>query len=187
MLGCPPGPVKPGCGRRSPYRAGMQTNFGPATPPGLAAQDFYPDDLAHCYGCGRLNPHGLQLKTRWDGEETVTTCTPREYHTAMPGFVYGGLIASIIDCHGTGSGALAGYRAAGRELGTEPALRYVTASLQVDFLKPTPLGVPLEARGRIAEVKGRKVVVEVVLRAGAAECARGRVVAVQIPPDMVPA
>jgi acyl-coenzyme A thioesterase PaaI-like protein len=165
----------------------MQSNSSPAASPGLAVQDCYPDDLAHCYGCGRLNPHGLQLQTRWDGEETVTTYTPREYHTAMPGFVYGGLIASIIDCHGTGSGALAGYRAEGREPGTEPALRYVTASLQVDFLKPTPLGVTLEARGRIAEVRGRMVVVEVVLRAGEVECARGRVVAVQIPAVMVPA
>jgi len=165
----------------------MQNQSSAGDPSGPAIQDFYPDDLAHCYGCGRLNPHGLQLKTRWDGEETVTTYTPREYHTAIPGFVYGGLIASIIDCHGTGSGALAGYREEGREPGTEPTLRYVTASLHVDFLQPTPLGVALEARGRIVEMRGRKVVVDIVLRAGEVECARGRVVAVQIPAAMVPA
>lgn len=165
----------------------MQNHSSASDPVGPAIQDFYPDDLAHCYGCGRLNPDGLQLKTRWDGQETVTTYTPRRYHTAMPGFVYGGLIASIIDCHGTGSGALAGYQAEGRELGTEPALRYVTASLHVDFIRPTPIAATLEARGQIAEVKGRKVVVDVVVRAGEVECARGRVVAVQIPPGMVPA
>ena len=37
-----------------------------------AFQDYYPENLAHCYGCGRLNPHGHQIKTFWDGDETVT-------------------------------------------------------------------------------------------------------------------
>jgi len=151
---------------------------------GPAVQDLYPDDLARCYGCGRLNEHGLHIRSRWDGDETLAVYTPREYHTAIPGFVYGGLVASVIDCHGTGSAALAGYRAEGREPGGEPLLRYVTASLHVDFLRPTPLGPPLEARGQIVEVKGRKVVVGITLRAGDLECARGRVVAVQLPPGM---
>jgi hypothetical protein len=48
-----------------------------------AIQDFYPDDLAHCYGCGRLNEHGLHVRSAWDGEETVAVLTPRPYHTAI--------------------------------------------------------------------------------------------------------
>ena len=112
-----------------------------------AIQDFYPDDVSHCYGCGRLNPHGHQLKTRWDGDETVSIFEPWPEHTAIPGFVYGGLIASLIDCHGTGTAAAAAYREAGREPDTEPPFRYVTASLNVRYLRPTPMGVPLEVRG----------------------------------------
>ncbi|NUQ50254.1 MAG: PaaI family thioesterase, partial [Phycisphaerae bacterium] len=88
-----------------------------------AVQDRYPDDFAHCYGCGRLNPHGLHVRSRWDGDETLATLLPQPHHTAVPGFVYGGLIASLIDCHGTGSAALAGYRADGREPGSAPPLR----------------------------------------------------------------
>ncbi len=147
-----------------------------------AFQDYYPDELSYCYGCGRLNEHGLQIKSYWDGEETVALFQPRPYHTAIPGYVYGGLIASLIDCHGTGTAAAAAYRAAGREMGTEPAYRYVTAALRVDYLKPTPM-VGLEVRGRVKEVKGRKVVVEVEVRAGGELCARGEVVAVQMPED----
>jgi len=147
-----------------------------------AFQDYYPDELSYCYGCGRLNEHGLQIKSYWDGEETVAVFQPRPYHTAIPGYVYGGLIASLIDCHGTGTAAAAAYRAAGREMGTEPAYRYVTAALRVDYLKPTPM-VGLEVRGRVKEVKGRKVVVEVEVRAGGELCARGEVVAVQMPED----
>ena len=151
-----------------------------------AFQDYYPDELSYCYGCGRLNDRGLQLQSRWDGDETVATLTPRPYHISIPGYVYGGLLASLIDCHGTGTASAAGYRAEGREMGTEPILRYVTAALQVSYLRPTPLGVPLEVRGRVQEVKGRKVVVEAWIVAAGEVCVRGEVVAVQVPAAMIP-
>ncbi len=157
----------------------------PAPPERSAVQDSYPDDVAHCYGCGRLNEHGLHVRSSWDGDETVATLVPRPYHTATPAYVYGGLIASLIDCHGTGSAALAAYRAAGREPGTNPPLRFVTAALKVDYLRPTPLGVPLEARGRIVEIKPRKVVVEITVLTNGVVCARGNVVAVLMPETML--
>lgn len=146
-----------------------------------AVQDFYPDDVAHCYGCGRLNEHGHQIKSFWDGDETVAKFFPKEYHTAIPRFVYGGLLASLIDCHGTGTAALVSYRLVNRDYDTLPPFRFVTASLQVDFLKPTPLGVELELRGKIIEVKGKKVISEITISANDAITARGVVVAVQMP------
>jgi acyl-CoA thioesterase FadM len=103
---------------------------------------------------------------------------------AIPGFVYGGLIASLIDCHATGSAVAAGYQAEGRNIGTEPPLRYVTASIHVDYLKPTPIDTVLELRGKVKEVKGRKVVVFVTLSANDEICAQGEVVTVQIPESM---
>ena len=149
-------------------------------------QDTYPDELSHCYGCGRLNEQGLQIKSHWDGEEAVCTFTPRSYHMAIPGYVYGGLIASLIDCHCTATAAAAKYHAEGREIGAEPRLRYVTAALHVDYTRPTPLGVPLEIRARAIEIKGRKVVVTATLSAEGEVCARGEVVAVQMPEHMMP-
>ncbi len=149
-----------------------------------AFQDYYADDVAHCYGCGRLNEYGHQIKSYWDGEESVAHFTPEPYHTAVPGYVYGGLIASLIDCHSTGTAAAAAYRAAGQEMGTEPSFRFLTASLHVDYLKPTPL-VPLELRGRVKEIKGRKVVISSTLSANGAVCATGEVVAVQVPEEFM--
>ena len=146
-----------------------------------AFQDTYPENVAHCCGCGRLNEHGHQIKTYWDGDETVTRFQPQPEHTAIPGFVYGGLIASLIDCHSTGTAAAAAYRAEQREMDSEPPLRFVTGSLHVDFLKPTPLGPVLELRGRVKELKGRKVVVESEVWVDGAMTARGEVVAVQMP------
>lgn len=147
----------------------------------LAFQDYYPDDVAHCYGCGRLNERGHQIKSYWDGDESVAHFTPEVYHTAVPGYVYGGLIASLIDCHSTGTAAAAAYRAAGREMDTEPILRFLTGSLHVDYLKPTPIDGPLELRGKVKEIKGRKVVITSALSANGEVCATGEVVAVQVP------
>ena len=148
---------------------------------GKAFQDYYSDNTSHCYGCGRLNEHGLQIKSTWDGEESVAHYQPRPYHIAVPGYVYGGLIASLIDCHSTGTAAAAQYRAEGREMDTEPSFRFLTASLHVDYLRPTPIDCILEIRGRVKEIKGRKVVVTSSLFAKGVECARGEVVAVQVP------
>jgi acyl-coenzyme A thioesterase PaaI-like protein len=152
---------------------------------GPAVQDFYPEDVAHCFGCGRLNAEGHQLKTVWEGEETVSRFTPEPYHTAIPGYVYGGLIASLLDCHGTGGAAAAALRMEGRDIGQGEAPRFVTASLQVDYLKPTPLGPELEVRGRIVEISKRKVVLEETLSADGVVTARGKVVAVRMPEEMV--
>jgi acyl-coenzyme A thioesterase PaaI-like protein len=150
----------------------------------LAFQDNYPDEVAYCYGCGRLNEHGLQIKSYWDGDEAVCTFQPRPYHMAVPGYVYGGLIASLIDCHSTGTAAAAAYRAEGREMSTQPHLRFVTGSLHVDYLKPTPIEGPLELRARVLEIKGRKVRVATDLSVQGQVCARGEVVAVMIPEKM---
>ena len=150
-----------------------------------AFQDFYPDQLSHCYGCGRLNDKGMQIKSYWDGDESVCEYTPKPYHTAFPGCVYGGLIASLIDCHGTGTASAAAYRAEGRAMDTSPPLRFVTGSLHVEFLRPTPIAGPLVVRSRIKEIKGRKVVVTSELHAGGQMCVQGEVVAIQIPEDQL--
>ena len=121
-----------------------------------AFQDYYTEDFSHCYGCGSLNENGLQIKSFWDGDESVAKFLPNENHIAIPGYVYGGLIASLIDCHCVGTAAAATYKAEGRSMDTEPALRFVTASLKVDYLAPTPLGVELEIRAKVSELTKKK-------------------------------
>jgi acyl-coenzyme A thioesterase PaaI-like protein len=150
-----------------------------------AFQDFYPDHMAHCFGCGRLNQYGHQIKSFWDGEESVCHFLPGPHYISIPGYVYGGLLASLIDCHGTGTAAAAAYRAEHRDMSSDPALRFLTASLHVDYLKPTPLGVVLDVRGKVRAVTGRKVVIEEWITAAGAITVRGELVAVQVPDKMV--
>ena len=149
-----------------------------------AIQDFYPEDFATCYGCGRLNAHGLHVRSMWDGDEMVARFTPRAEHMAMPGFVYGGLLASLVDCHAMGTAAAAAERADGREIGEAPAPRFVTASLHVDYLKPTPLGDELELRAHVTLATARKSAVTVTVSARGTITALGEVVAVRIPATM---
>jgi acyl-coenzyme A thioesterase PaaI-like protein len=129
------------------------------------------------------------LKTYWDGDETVTKYQPLPYHTAIPGYVYGGLVASLIDCHGTGTAAAVAARLQGVALdGTAvpagQAPRFVTAALTVQYLRPTPLGPELEVRGVVKEATERKVIVEATLSAGGEMTARGNVIAVRMPENM---
>lgn len=147
-----------------------------------AIQDDYPNDFAWCYGCGRLNESGHHFRTGWQGDRTITTYTPKKEHTAIPGFVYGGLVASIIDCHGTGSASLALHRENGHEAGDGIAPpRFVTGSLHVDFMKPTPQDVTLQAIGQPEKVHPKKWKIHIEVFAGETLCAKGEVVAVVMP------
>ena len=147
-----------------------------------AIQDYYPDRFSHCYGCGRSNPHGHHLKSYWDGEETIARFTaPAEFSGGVPDHVYGGMVASLLDCHGTASAAAFACRAAGREMDDGgDVMRFVTASLKVDFLRPTPIGVELVVRGRLRAIEGRKAQVSLELYAGDQVCATGEMLAVQL-------
>jgi uncharacterized protein (TIGR00369 family) len=145
-----------------------------------AIQDLYPDDYARCYGCGRLNADGLHVRTFWDGAGTARF-TPRPQHIAVPGVVYGGLLASLMDCHGIGTAAAAAMEADGQVPGRDPSPRFVTASLKVDFLKPTPTDQELVLTARPREVGTRKVHVDVEVEAAGQVTVRGEVLAVRIP------
>jgi len=149
-----------------------------------AVQDHYPEDFAHCYGCGRLNVNGYHVQTRWEGAEAVARFTPRPDHISVPGFVYGGLLASLIDCHAMGTAAAAVEREAGRATGDAPAPRFVTGALHVHYLKPTPLGPELVLRARPREIAARKVIVDVSVFADGVETVRADVVAVRMPETM---
>ena len=142
-----------------------------------AIQDHYADEFAHCYGCGRLNDDGLHIKSYLDGNETVCRFTPaHKYSGGFPGFLYGGMIASLMDCH-----AAATAWAADALTKEVPLARFVTASLKIDFRAPTPTNIEVEVRGKVTEIKGRKVVVDLSLSAGGKLCAEGSAVMVQIP------
>ena len=144
-----------------------------------AIQDQWSKYGTMCWGCGRNNEHGLQIKSYWDGEETVATWHPQPYHLAFPGALNGGIIAALIDCHSTNTANAAANKAEGRELSSETVKAYVTGSFYVKYLKPAPIDEPDILRARVKEIKERKVTVTCSLFSEGEECVTGEVVAVR--------
>ncbi|MEM9530622.1 MAG: PaaI family thioesterase [Pseudomonadota bacterium] len=150
-----------------------------------AVQDGYPESLAHCYGCGRNNRDGLHVRTFAEGDHLwVARFTPRPEHIALPGFVYGGLLASLIDCHAIATAAAGWTQAFPGRVPAGETPRFVTGSLKVDFLKPTPLGPELRLDAVPREPGERKVWVDVAVWVEDKETVRGEVLAVRVPDAM---
>jgi len=146
-----------------------------------AIQDALPDN--HCWGCGPLNGGGLQIKSHWRGDEAVCTWQPYEEHSAgPPGILNGGIIATIIDCHSICTAIADAYQLEGREVGATPLIWCVTASLEVSYLKPTPISGPVTLRARVSERDGRRRMVHCSLLFGddGQEYARAKVIAVRV-------
>ncbi len=124
----------------------------------IALQDLcLPDGT--CYGCGSANPDGLHLKSYWseDGRFVVATFEPQaKYSSGFKGATYGGLIASLIDCHSNWTAMAFGYKAEGREAGTLPLIASVTGSLSIKYLKPTPTDQTIHLRAWVEGEVGRK-------------------------------
>ena len=145
-----------------------------------AIQDHFQDEHAICYGCGRNNSKGLHIRTQWDGRTGTFRFTPEKWHTAFPGVVYGGLIASLFDCHCIGTAIAAAYDAEGRPPGSKPGIMYVTANLNVNYLRPTPMDSELLLKAHILEVKGKKTTVAGSLLESGIECANATVIGVRV-------
>jgi acyl-coenzyme A thioesterase PaaI-like protein len=149
-----------------------------------ALQDAWPN--ATCYGCGPANPQGLRIKSYWseDGSEVICTFEPKpEYNAGFPNVMYGGLVASLIDCHSIWAAIAATYRAEGREHGSLPAISYVTGTLNVRYLKPTPLDRPVTLRARVTDIGPRKAQVACDMYSGEEKTAEGSVLAVRFVMD----
>ena len=138
-------------------------------------QDEWPEEASYCWGCGKNNTHGLQLKSYWQDEETVATFVPKTYHLAFPGILNGGIIATLIDCHATGTANAIAHKTSGAD-----QVMHVTASLKVKFLKPTPLDKPVTLRASVKEIDENKTVLFCSLYSGDTVCATGEVTTVGV-------
>lgn len=143
-------------------------------------QDQWPEIATQCWGCGRDNEHGLQIKSYWEGDEAVCEWQPKEYHMVFPGTVSAGIIASILECH-CGNTAIASiYKNEGRELGQEPFPRIVTGTLTVKYVLPTPTRRPITLRAKVKEATEKKITVSCSVYSRKKFCATGEVISIRV-------
>lgn len=148
----------------------------------VAFQDRMPGN--HCFGCGPGVERGLRIKSFWAGErESLCRFRPETHHAAGPrGFLNGGIIATLIDCHAVCTAVADAYRRVGRPMGEGELIWYVTGSLQVDYRRPTPIDREVEVRARIVEAGERKTRLVCELVSAGELCAEARVLAVRVDP-----
>jgi acyl-coenzyme A thioesterase PaaI-like protein len=133
--------------------------------------------LSRCFGCGPANDRGLRLRSFVQGDTIVATWRPGDQHQAFPGMLNGGIIGTLLDCHGNWTAAwhLMNLNRLERPLCT------VTADYAVTLLRPTPLEGPVELTARVSAATAERATVEASLLAAGklrATC-RGTFVAVR--------
>ena len=150
------------------------------------SENAFQDNWDHneCWGCGCSNEHGLNIKSYWSEDKSICVWTPNQNHKAGPtGYLNGGVIATIIDCHSICTAIADGYKQEGRELDSKPIIWYVTASIKIDYLKPTPIDKEVRLKAKVTMREGRKLLVVCKLFSGEDLCARAEVLAVKVPPE----
>jgi hypothetical protein len=147
-------------------------------------QDVWPN--ATCYGCGPANDAGLQIKSYWneDGTAVVAVFHPHPHQNAgFPNVMYGGLVASLIDCHSIWTAIAYAYRAEARPFGSAPVISYVTGKLEISYRLPTPLNEPIHLSAIAEKLEGRKATIHCTLGTATQVTAEAQVLAIRISDD----
>lgn len=148
--------------------------------PAMAIQDQIVGNF--CWGCGSENVDGLHLKSYWDGQLAVATFLPSAVFAAGPRHVLnGGIIATLLDCHGVCTAIARAYDEEARAIGSDPDIWCATASMTVDYLRPTPIGEAVELTGSVLAVEDRSISVQCTLACDGKDRARATVRAVRVP------
>lgn len=129
-----------------------------------------------CFGCGPANKDGLHIASYPEGDALVCRWEPESKYQAFPGFLYGGLIGSLLDCHCNWTAAWHLMQKNGL---SEPPCT-VTAEYTVKFMAPTPATGTLRLVARVVESGSRSATVEGQLFSAETLCATCRAVFVAV-------
>ena len=141
-------------------------------------QDHMPGNI--CYGCGKDNHEGLQIKSYWEGDESVCIWHSEEKYQGWKGLMNGGVLATLIDCHCMCTAMAAAYREEGRSMDSEPHYRFATGTMTIKYTAPTSNDLPVEIRAKVESIKGRKVVVSFNVYSDKNITAEGEVIAIRV-------
>ena len=154
----------------------------------IAIQETYGERFQYCWGCGPKNHEGMHLRSypSEDGSECIAKVTPDSVYTGgVPANLFGGMIAMIFDCDGTASAAWFKHRDLGLELNEDTVIgRFITARLEVDFKKPTPMNEEIIVSSKLIELGERKAIIEMEMKAKEEVRAKAKMIAVKVKDNM---
>ena len=154
----------------------------------IAIQDRYGERFQHCWGCGPKNDLGLHLKTHpsVDGKSCISRIKLENAYTGgVPSNVFGGMIATIFDCHGTASAAWFAHHQKGLELTKSTVIgRFITAHLEIDYLSPSPIEDEIVVTSTLEELGERKAIIAMEMTVATKVRAKAKMVAVAVKDHM---
>ncbi|MCI0667962.1 MAG: PaaI family thioesterase [Methylococcaceae bacterium] len=112
---------------------------------------------AECFGCGGNNAYGLQIKSYCRGDQILCEWTPEQKHQGWQGNTCGGILATLVDCHCMASAMAFSARIEGLSLDQHSKVRFITGSLEIRYLRPTPVGVPVLLVARLANIRKERI------------------------------
>lgn len=146
---------------------------------GLSIQETWnPESI--CFGCGSANPQGLRIRSFADGDDVLCTWQPEGHHGAVVDVLNGGIVSTLLDCHSGAAVAWAIKKATSDW--PDPATSPVTARLSIEFLRPTPVGKPLQLVARVVESQDDRFTIEARLESEGRVCATSNAVFVRLRP-----
>jgi acyl-coenzyme A thioesterase PaaI-like protein len=145
---------------------------------GPSLQERYAPD-GRCFGCGPKNPRGLRIESFEAGDGSVIAdWQPSPEHEAFDGFVNGGVIGTLVDCHSNWTAISALLHRSG----ADEAPSTVTAEYAIRFRRPTPSDRPLRLTGRAVEVADDRATIETQVEVAGVVTATGRATFVAVGP-----
>ena len=116
-----------------------------------------------CFGCGPANPRGLRLQSYVGDDYLTATFLPWPEHDNGMGFLNGGIIATLLDCH-TAAAVLNEAALQGWEAPPGAPIPFVTAGIDVRYLRPSPLDSPVDLRAVVTKSSEAEIVCDAELR-----------------------
>ncbi len=151
-------------------------------------QDYYPDNFANCFGCGRNNGNGLNTKTYWDAEDEMGICMPKpsSHHCGYKGVFHGGLLSSVIECNSVATSIAATYEAEDLDPETDRVFYVLGSVLNTHFILPVPIDSPnIVVKTKVLELKPNKAKCQVHVYANDVLCTTAETIAVRVPSEII--
>ncbi len=117
-------------------------------------QDYMPGNI--CFGCGTHNAKGLHIRSFWDGEIAACLWHPQPHHEGWAALTCGGIIATIVDCHCIATAMATAVKNESRALDSEPHYLFATGSMNITYLKPTPIDAALRLEAQVKQIKNER-------------------------------
>ena len=138
---------------------------------GMSVQEKYASNSI-CFGCGPSNLNGLRIRSFRSEDGLIMEFDTSPEHQAFPGMVNGGIIGTLLDCHGNWAAAIAIMDRDGLD---EPPCT-VTASYTVNLRRPTPSDSKLTIRAKAVDESkwDDRIKIEMTLEADGILCAEGK-------------